>query len=348
MNKVLALIGNRLRRGHAVVVLFFFPIFQSACVGLEVTEPQQRAADVVMEEITQCRFDRARMLTDSMIAADSAEPLYWMLSLCAEALRQLDNAEISDPDAFTTLYERSKKNMPAWDHCTTKRKSYLMTMKGFMQLVAAAHTMQRKSYWSGLRLGLGAVSLCNEAKQLDTLNRDAELVGGLYNYARAELKRKFFGILFWYPGNKEAGMETIRRCSHDARIVAITSEMILQEIYTRENMMDSAAIGISRLLERYPGCRFILWTKAKMLDAQKAYKASAQTYQALADAYAAAPGAIHSRSLTRLYEAQRYYAAGDNIRAKAACTLLLDSCKTSSSDQCSEAKKLLNKIEKAR
>ena len=327
---------------------FFYAVFvvlvPYVCGAFEVSIAEKEAAAVVMDEIAWCRFDHAQSMVDSMIRADSTEPLYWMLGLSAISLRQLDIAESSGPDDFTPAYEKAMRCLDVFERSAPGRMSYLLTMKGFIQLVAAAHTMQRKSYFKGLRMGLDAVSLCKKARETDSANRDAEFVVGLYSYARAELKRKFWGILFWYSGDKLSGIAAMERCVKGAAIVGPTAAMVLQDIYVREGMFDAAREGIDRLLARYPECRFVLWSKAKLYDAKKNFGPAAQTYGALADAYSEAPLAKKSMALTRWCEAQRYYWAGDAYHAEAACRRLLDSCKSKSCEQCGDAEKLLKKI----
>jgi tetratricopeptide (TPR) repeat protein len=311
-------------------------------------ETHKKAADAIMDEIAWCRFDKAQSMVDSMIAADSSELLYRMLLLSTIALRQLDIAESSGHDDFAPAYEQTMQRLAILDKNGPIRESYFLTMKGFIQLVAAAHAMQRKSYFKGLHLGLDAVSLCRGAKAIDSADEDADFVLGLYNYARAELKRKFLGILFWYPGDKPSGIAAMERCSATAKIIGPTAAMVLQEIYVREGMYDKATEGIDRMLIRYPRCRFVLWSKAKMYDAQKAWAMAAQTYGDLADAYAALPRARENASLTRWLQAQRYYQAADANRARTACGLLLSMCKSGPCEQCREAEALVKKIDKAR
>ena len=57
--------------------------------------------------------------------------------------------------------------------------------------------MRNKEYLNGIHLGFEALSCCREAKKIDSSNADVDLILGLYSYARAELRRKFWGILCW-------------------------------------------------------------------------------------------------------------------------------------------------------
>ena len=314
------------------------------CTGFEASQAQKCAARSVMEQIAECQFDRAVSSADSMIASDSSEPLFWMLKLSALALRQLDYAETSGPDDFADTYEKAEMVLETLEKGPSGRSSYLLTMKGFIRLVAASHAMHRKNYLTGLRRGLNAVSLCKDAKEIDSANADVDFVLGLNNYARAELKKKFWGMLFWYSGDKRSGIAAMERCSKNAQFVGFAAVMVLQDIYVREGMFDTAMEGTGRLLVLYPGCRFAMWSLAKLHDAQKQYGRAAQTYGRLADAYEKIPLAFRSAGITRFSQAQRFYLAGDMDGAEAACRRLLDLCKNRPCEECGDGEMLLKRI----
>jgi tetratricopeptide (TPR) repeat protein len=171
-----------------------------------------------------------------------------------------------------------------------------------------------------------------------------DFVLGLNNYARAELKKKFLGILFWYSGDKHSGIVAMERCGKNAQFVGFAAAMVLQDIYVREGMFDTAEEGTGRLLALYPDCRFAMWSLAKLHDALKHYDLAAQTYGRLADAYEKIPLAFRSAGATRYFQAQRCYAAGDMEGAAMACMRLLDLCKNIPCEECGEGEALLKKI----
>jgi tetratricopeptide (TPR) repeat protein len=222
--------------------------------------------------------------------------------------------------------------------------SYLLTIKGISQLVAAMYTMHRKKYFVALKMGGDALDLCKEAKKIDPGNVDVDFIIGFYSYARAELKRKFLGILFWYSGNKQSGIRIIENCSKNARLISPVADMVLQEIYVKEGMHEKASAGIERILALYPSNRFALWSKAKLYDAQEMPTQAAEVYGSLADAYEQIPDAQKNFFATRLLEAERYFQAKNFEKARVACDRMLSKCKGISDDDCEAAKKLSEKI----
>jgi hypothetical protein len=316
-----------------------------ASMAFEMPIGKSRAAHSIMEDIAGCKFDQARAEIDEMLSTDSADPLAWMLLMADIALQQLDYSRSSDADSFQKTYERTKTMMAEYE----KRKgadSYFLTIRGISQLIATAYTMHRKRYWSALKMGFNALDLCKEAKKKDSLNVDADFMIGLYGYARAELKRKFLGILFWYSGNKKSGIRLIENCGKNARLIPQVADMVLQEIYVREKMFDKASAGIGGLLELYPGNRFALWTKSKYYDTRSMPDSAAEVYGKLADAYEQIPEAQKNYFATRFLEAKRYFEAKNYQKASEACKSLAAECRGAKDDNCEEGEDLLIKIQR--
>jgi hypothetical protein len=326
---------------------FFLFLVCIPCLGLGLDIPSQQEQKVheIMEQIAECRFDPAQHALDSMIAADSKDPLNWMLFMVEITLRQLDYAQTPDSDSFQAAFEKAKETIEVYKK-QNGANSFIVTIDGLSHLIAASYNMHHKKYLSGLKLGLAALSLCKEVKKIDSSNVDVDFILGIYNYARAELNRKFLGILFWYSGDKLSGIRSIENCSRNGRIIAQVSDMILQEIYVKESMFEKAAVGIERLSAAYPGNRFVLWTKAKLFDAKKMPAAAAEAYEVLADAYAQIPEAKENYFSTRVLEAKRYHEAGNTGKAAEVCTQMLSVCKGIGNDYCRETEKLLAQIRK--
>ena len=329
---------------HKIIPIFLFIIAPSCtCMGFDLSTQKSQAAYSIMVNIAECKFDSVKIAINSMIASDSCDPLGWMLLLSEISLRQLDYARSSDSDSFQETYERMKSVMATYEK-RSGADSYLLTIKGISQLIAAMYTMHRKKYFAALKMGGEALDLCKEAKKIDRGNVDVEFIIGFYSYARAELKRKFLGILFWYSGNKQSGIRSIENCSRNARLISPVADMVLQEIYVKEGMYEKASAGIERILALYPSNRFALWTKAKLCDAQEMPTQAAEVYGSLADTYEQIPDAQKNFLATRLLEAQRYFQAKNIEKARVACDRLLAKCKGMNNDDCEEAKKLSEKI----
>jgi hypothetical protein len=330
-------------KNKSISIAFFIILAAVACRGFEVDGRKAADAHSIMVQIARCQFDEARISIDSMIASDTAEPMGWMLLSAEIALRELDFGRSSDSDSFRKIHERAEAAMAAYK----KRRgndSYILTIKGISQLIATAYTMHRKRYLSALGMGFDALDLCREAKRIDSGDVDADFVPGLYGYARAELKRKFHGILFWYSGDKQSGIRAIERCAREARLLSPVADMVLQEIYVKEGMDDKAAAGIERLLASYPDNRFVLWTKAKFFEQRKMPARAAEIYGMLADRYERIAAARNNYTATRLLEARRQYEANNSGKAREACARLLSSCKGMKDDNCEEAEALEKKL----
>ncbi len=311
--------------------------------GFELPAHKSEAARSVMISIAECKFEQSKAGIDSLISADSSDPLGWMLLLAETSLQQLDYNRPEEPDSFQALYDRTKTVMNDYEKRIGK-DSYFLTIKGIMQMIATAYTMHRKKYWSAMKMGFDALDLCKEAKKIDSSNVDADFVIGLYNYARAELKRKFLGILFWYSGDKQSGIRMLDSCRRSAKLIALVADMNLQEIYVKEGMHEKAASGIQRLLAAYPGNRFVLWTKAKSFDARKMPGQAAEVYRALAEPYKIIPAAKNNYRATRYLEAKRFFEAKNADRAIIACDELVSACRDSEDDICEKATELSEQL----
>jgi tetratricopeptide (TPR) repeat protein len=208
--------------------------------------------------------------------------------------------------------------------------------------VGAARELHRKNYIGAMRLGFDAVSLCREAGTMDRENADVDFVLGFYGYARAEMRKKSLGVLFWYP--KDNGIRLLERCAEKGRIASLAATMALPDIYIREGLYDKASAAIDRLGAHYPRGRFHLWAKARLCEAQKNYSREALTYLDLADAYAAIPQARRNCLQTLLYAASGFRLAGEKDKARDACLRAIALCGARDGDFRKTAKKLLRNI----
>jgi hypothetical protein len=258
-------------------------------------------------------------------------------------MRHLDYDDTSDSNFFETTYETTQLLFKKYEK-KLGRTSYLLTAHGFSCFIAAAYKMHHNEYFEGIKLGFEAISFCREAKKIDSANTDIDLILGLYSYARAELKRRFWGIFFWYPGDKRTGIQAIMRASETGQFSSLAAQAALLEINIREAHYERASAGIYQLTARYPHSRFLMWSKAKLYEAQKLHAGSADAYSQLANAYETIPSAARNYHQTLFFEAQSYYWEGDSNNAEFACNKLLETCPQNPTDQCTEAKKILAKI----
>jgi len=315
------------------------------CQGFVMPVRQKEKANSAVEEMYDCRFDQAIATVDSINDDSAGDPLKWMLRLSIIGMRHLDYDDTSDVDNFETTFKTAQLFFKNYEK-RMGRTSYLLTAHGFSCFIAAAYKMRNKEYLNGIHLGFEALSCCREAKKIDSSNADVDLILGLYSYARAELRRKFWGILFWYPGDKNTGIQSINDASRKSQFSSLAARAILLEINIREERYDTATAGLNELTGIYPHSRFLLWSGVKLYEAQKLYANSADAYSQLADAYERIPAAVRNYLQTRFSEAQRYYWTGNIVKAKDACNKVLDACVRNPSGHCDEAKKILEKMRK--
>jgi tetratricopeptide (TPR) repeat protein len=308
-------------------------------VNGQQVSPMQRL-NCTVEEILNCRFDEARIVVDSM-NDDGPSGLYKaMLTLSIIGMRHLDYDLQDDTDSFEIAFKNARKY---YNKYAAKNgvSSDLLTAEGFSYMIAAAYNMHDKNYLSGIGYGFKALSFCREAKKIAPSNADVDLPLGLYSYARADLRKKFWGIIFWYPGNKRVGIQAIEAVSKNGRFTSLLAKAVLQEIYIREEWFDKASEGLDRLCSLYPQSRFLLWSKAKLYDSIKLPLKTAEIYSQLAASYETIPSANRNYRQTLFFSAQQYLKAGNNQKAEESCRRLVSDCRDASKNYCAEARKLM-------
>jgi hypothetical protein len=313
------------------------------CQGFVMPVSQKEKANSAVEKMFDCRFDEAFAIVDSMSTDSAGAPLKWMLKLSIIGIRNLDYDDTSGAGLFETTYTTTQSFFTTYEK-QMGRTSYLLTAHGFSCCIAAAYKMHNKEYLEGIHLGFEALSYCQEAKKIDSTNTDVDLILGLYSYARAELRRRFWGILFWYPGDKRTGIQAITSASKTGHFSSLAAQAALQEIYIREAQYNKASESLNQLSSLYPHSRFLMWSKVKLYEAQRLYANSAGVYSQLADVYETIPSAARNYHQTRFFEAQRYYWVENDSKAEAACNKLLDACTHKPMEHCDEAKKILAAI----
>jgi hypothetical protein len=274
-----------------------------------------------------------------------------MLRLSAIGLHDLDLDSATDSLDFFGMNKKTDASLFKYEK-KYGVSSYSCTVKGFSKAIAAAYNLWRKKYFAGLDMGFAALSALQEAKRLDNANADVDFFLGLYTYARADLKHTFWWAFFWYPGDKNAGIRTIRACSRNAQFARQAATLLLAEIYYRENKVPESDTITRSLLAAYPASRLTLWTCAKRGEATQSFLDAAASYQALADAYDGIGRAGRNALVTRNKAAHMYFSAGDTLQARAACEKILarkkGHCDGFCRQICDDTEKLLAKMHKTR
>ena len=321
------------------------------CCSISLPPELRQASSLAIEKMIASDYNGAILLCDSIIKADREDPMGQMLRLSAIGLHDLDLDSATDSLNFFDSYKKVDASIFNYEK-KYGVSSYTCTVKGFAKAIAAAYNLWRKKYFAGLDMGFAALSSLQEAKRLDNTNTDVDFFLGLYTYARADLKRNFWWAFFWYSGDKNAGIRSIRACSRNAQFARQAATLLLAEIYYRENKIPESDTITRSLLAAYPTSRLTLWTCAKRGEATQSFAEAAAFYQALADAYDGIGRARKNALVTRSKAAHMYFSAGDTIQARVACEKILVKkkgyCDGFCRQICDDAEKLLAKIRKTR
>jgi tetratricopeptide (TPR) repeat protein len=280
-----------------VVAVLIVVLRGTAAVFPSDREP---ALDLFVRNVVNCEFDSAFRIADSFYIADNTDPTGPLLRLLIYGMRDLDYDRHIDTAGFVATYRQTIETIGLWEQ-RFGRSSYSMTLAGFANATHATYYLRQKRYFSAIGTGLDGLKLLHEAKAADSANMDADFFLGLYDYAKAELRKRLWMVLFWYGGDKQQGIERLRRCADSAQIAAPAARMSLADIYIEEKQYEQARITLDTLLAQYPRSRFIKWTYAKYFMATGNNSAAAGVYGELSELYAASPhgtfNSLHTRQL---------------------------------------------------
>jgi hypothetical protein len=316
-----------LEQGTTMMKRFFLLLlamlaFQKSAQAFSLPEHQDRYAGRCIRAILSCHYDSALHVVDSVIAVDSTDPLAPVIRLAAIGVQDVDFDTLLDSASFFRTYRIAESRIGAYER-RLGVSSYSKMVTGFCKAIHSSYFLRLQSYYSALHNGFGALDLLNDAYILDTSNVDALLFPALYNYARGELKKRLWWVLFWYPGSKIEGINRLLLCEKYGCITSSASLFALAEIYTRENNPDEGARIIARLEQEFSQSRFVLWEKAKFLESQRHYFEAALVYELLTASYDAERCGAHGAIVTLNLQAHLLLRAGLKKDAAEICRALL-------------------------
>jgi tetratricopeptide (TPR) repeat protein len=320
-----------------------------AAPAFEIPPDHKSIADPVIKEIIECRFDNAMRLSDAALAGDGKNAMAAVLHLVAVGMRDVDAELMIDSAAFTRSFDRARLAVDDYEKANGQ-SSYATTLRGFTLVIHASFHLKNKSYMSAAGTGMDAIKLMKEARQADPQNTEVNFFLGLYDFALADLKKKLWWIMFWYPGNKQSGIKQLEECAKTAKLTNTAAELALSDIYLQEKQPQKSLEIIQRLKNGLPESRFLLWAQVKYYEDQKQFKEAAEHYGILADSYEADKYGWYNGAVTRNKQAHLYNKMGDNDAAIKACRHLLE---RGGSDKrirsiIKDTEKLLEKLEKSR
>jgi tetratricopeptide (TPR) repeat protein len=284
-----------------VINTIFACLFALYCnaAGLTIEPRLKASARESIGYMIDCRYSQAFRIADSLVASDSKEPIGYVLQMFSYGLRILDYNDFNDSIGLLNTYNQASRVIAEYEK-VHGRSSFSLTMGGFTKATHASFYLQQKKYFSAISTGLDALSLFSKAKEKDADNYDVDFFLGMYDYAKSELRKKLWMVMFWYPGDKNAGREKLQRCSNGAEISGDAARLSLLDIYIQEAKYSQAEQLIDTLLRQYPGSRFVFWSQAKLFETRKNFDSAADVYGRMALSYEADPDGVYNGMFTRL------------------------------------------------
>ncbi|MDR0307309.1 MAG: hypothetical protein LBI42_10810 [Chitinispirillales bacterium] len=291
--------------------------------ALQIPDNHRKIAELTIKEILECRFENAMQTAEFAYAADNKNPIGPVLHLVALGMRDIDFDSTIDTLAFLRSFERAKTVVDEYEK-QNGVSSYSSTLKGFTLGIHASFHLNNKSYFAAAGTGLDALSLMKNARGLDPANTDVNFFLGLYDYARADIKKKLWWVLFWFPGNKQSGIRQLEEGAKSATLTKIASQLALSDIYLEQKQPEKSRVIIDELKKTLPNSRFVLWAQAKYFEDQNMHNQAALTYGKLADSYEKEPHGTYNSIVTRNKQAHLHSKAGEAEPAINACKRILE------------------------
>jgi len=305
-----------------LLLSFFIIIFASAAPALQIPDSHRRIAEITIKEIIECRFHNALQTAELAYASDNKNPIGPVLHLVALGMRDVDFDSTIDARAFVRSFERAKSVVEEYEK-THGVSSYSLTLKGFTLGIHASYHLKNGSYFSAASTGLDAIKLMKEAKELDPNNTDVNFFLGLYDYAKADIRKKV-KVIFWFPGDKQSGIRQLEEGAKSAILTRIASQLALSDIYLEQKQPQKSRALIDKLKKELPNSRFLMWAEAKYLEDQKMHSEAALAYERLADSYGKYSHGTYNAIVTRNKQAHQHAKAGETEAAVSACRQILE------------------------
>jgi len=297
-------------------------IFAPAAHALQIPDSHRRIAEITIREILECRFENALQTAELAYAADNKNPIGPVLHLVALGMRDVDFDSTIDAAAFLRSFERARAAVEEYERVNGV-SSYSLTLKGFTLGIHASYHLKNGSYFSAASTGLDAIRHMKEAQELDPNNTDVNFFLGLYDYAKADIRKKV-KVIFWFPGNKQSGIRQLEEGARSAVLTRIASQLALSDIYLEQRQPQKSRSIIDRLKKELPNSRFVMWSEAKYYENQNMHSEAARAYGRLADSYSKSPHGTFNAIVTRNKQAHQHARAGETEAAINACRQILE------------------------
>jgi tetratricopeptide (TPR) repeat protein len=286
----------------------------------------------VVEDIVRCDFSRAARRIDTLyrVHGDTLQAAFAQL-FCI-GLRDLDYGIDTTRVTMERAYARSSRMLDSLQSGDTPAFHGYVTMQGFADAAISSYYLRNGRYIQGVSHGKSAIRLLKKARALHSDAVDPLFFLGLYSYARGELRKRLWWVLFWFPGNKKEGIARLHTCMQRGTLTPTAAGIALVHIYAQEHRFDEARRLLRRLQQRYPRSRFVLWAAARLYTHQDAHERAARVYDSLSSQYARIPRAIRSRIASTYEAARAYRSAGNCVQARQRCRTIEALCRRRAGD----------------
>lgn len=298
-------------------------LLTTAGAAFSLSSQQRELSDSIVDCIFSNRYETAFSIINQSDTSGN-DPFPFLLKMAVIGMRDVDFEKIIDSTLFLSTYNKTAKMVEAWEK-ENGYSSYSRMIAGMCRAIHATFYLRQKKYFGAMQNGLDAIKIMKEAQELDSGNTEVDFFLGLYEYARAELRAKLWWVLFWYAGDRKAGIQRINRCAENAVITGKAARISLCNIYLKEKDPVQSEKNISILKEQYPESRFVLWEEVKYFEEKSLFRQAVSTYHHLSRQYAAEKKYGTYNELFSLRKmAEMLLKANDKSQAKKVCKELLN------------------------
>jgi len=305
-----------------IALLLLFALFSAASASFQIPAAHRVSADMAIKEILECRFENAMRISEAAYLADAQNPIAAVLHMVAIGMRDVDADYMIDSAAFTRSFERAKTAVDNYE-AQTGPDSYTAMLRGFTFGIHASFHLKNGSYFAAAGTGLDAIKMMKEAREINPANTEVNFFLGLYDYARADLRKRLWMVLFWFPGNKQSGIRQLEECVRSAKMTNTAAALALSDIYLQEKQPEKSLEIITRLKNELPNSRFLLWAEVKYYEDQKMFAQAARAYGKLAEAYEQESYGAYNGAVARNKQAHMYNKSGEKELAVSTCKRLI-------------------------
>jgi hypothetical protein len=272
--------------------------------------------------ILDCRYDIALSIIDSAGAADKNDPLAPLLRLTVSGIRDVDFDTLIDSSDFFRTYRLTETLISRYER-ENGISSYSRMLAGLSKAIHSSFHLRLGAYYAAMQNGFAALDLLEESIHLDSANADPLFMLGLYDYARGELKKRLWWVMFWYSGSKERGISRLWDCNKMGLLTSKASLFALGEIYIREKKPEEFRKIIALLEHDFSQSRFFLWQKIRYLESQRMFYEASLACILLDDSYAKTKYGEFNALVARNTRAHLLVRAGQKKEAELVCRQIL-------------------------